>query len=484
MKPWDRQRSKLAVEIAAETVKWAVAVETGGEFRVAEAGVFPALPGPALAERFARLLRKHRVRPEDVVACVPRSQVTARNLELPSTVPAEIRKIVDLQAVKQTPYSADEVLYDYYVLKAFREGYSSVMLVVAHRSVINEHLRRLQEAGLRPGSVTLTTECAAAWARGAPEGQAEGIVAALDVDAHEADFFIAQGGQLLFTQPLSVGAERMAGDAAAWKGKLLAEMARALQIYRSEEIAREPSVLAVTGASEALRPYLAELAQATGLPVKEVAVPERQRAAFGDVPADGASFTAVLGLAEHPAERPPINLYPQELLLKSSLVEKGRSLMLTGVLALALCLTVVASFAGHYYRRQGYLRWLEQQTAFTEAEAQASRRAKAAIGQVVELRGANARVFEAVRLVRRSMPQAVYLTEMNIVRDRRLQLTGRAESMGAVFEFMNALKTHALFSELETKRLTKRMVNNQEVVDFEIVSRLQEAARGPGGTRP
>lgn len=469
-----KKRQRLMVEMASGRLKWAVADVQGSSSTLAALGVINL--SDTAAEELYALCKKYKIGPTDVTACVQRKQVTVRILELPSVDPDEIRKIIDLQAVKQTPYAPDEIVFDYYVLKSCREGYSSVLVMIVHREVLNAQLVILHKAGLRPGVITLATEAAAFRVKGQLGIGEEEVFAVIDVDGSDSDFYVCQGGRVFFTQNLSVGSEKLATDPGEAATRLVDELARSYQIYRSEEIAKEPARLILAGAAQELVSAAAKITAATNIPVDEQPLPAGTEGFFTDASVENAaawnkslSFNAVMGLSMRTA-KPPVNFVPQEILIKASLVEKSRNLFVTGILSFSIFLTLLAWFMARYFDKVNYLHWLEQKSQATASSADLVALHRAHIKDVLYMHQASGRFFEEIQHIIRSVPNDIYLTEMNWTRDNRLVLQGRAETMTGAFNFVNSIKANSDFQSVDTKRLNKRIVDNKEVVDFEIES--------------
>ena len=473
-----KKQQTFIVEIGTHWIKWVLTKNKAHTQTVMDLGAFLVSENESAAiEKIAALVKKYKIQSEEVITCLPRYQVTVRNLELPSTQTAEIKKIIDLQAVKQTPYTADEIVFDYYFLRAYREGYSSVMLVIAHRQVVNTHLKFMEDAGLKSPRITLSTASSASWVWQAVKPAApDHAIAVLDVDSGHTDFFICQHSHLIFTQNLSVGSEKFKNDPVASEEKLLAEVSRSLQIYRSEEIAKDPSGMVLTGASLILRPLIDKLTALTGLKVQECPVSASAQRLL-EVSQENKelihklSLTAVIGLAE--CTKPPlINLVPQERLLKESLVEKSKHLLVTGVLCISIFLVILGTLAEGFYKKQTYLKWLDQQLIQTQPKSDEVRFVCDRIKVILGLHDSSLRLFQELGHIHDQLPKEIYLTELNLVRDNHMEIQGRAESMTAALDFVNNLKKNSLFKETDAKRLTKRIVNTSEVVDFEIDSQL------------
>ena len=95
---------------------------------------------------------------ESVLISIPRNLVTVRNLQLPTTDPRELEEMVNLQAVKQTPFLKEEIIADYHVVRSSPEGFTDVILVTTHRSVPNSNLNTLDEANLQAEGVRLSSQ--------------------------------------------------------------------------------------------------------------------------------------------------------------------------------------------------------------------------------------------------------------------------------------------------------------------------------------
>ena len=463
----------LAIETADGYLKWLVARRTPQGPLVLEAGIFKLSSEKIKAsEKISDLIKKYKINSHDIISCIPRRQVTTRSLEVPSTDLVEVKKIVDLQAIKQTPYSADEVVHDFYALPPNRVGYSNVMLVVAHREVVNAHMSALETVGLKSSRMLLATQGSVAWLTSQGDAKAaKQVSAVLDVDIAHTDFFVHEGDHLLFSRSLSVGAENFIGPGAIEaKEKFFGDLLRTCQIYRSESFSKEPQALVLTGAYEGLRSEFNRIEAETHLQVKEGPRPETLKFELkGDAPQELFSLIALLGstLAD---KQKSISLVPQEVVMREDVIEKGRQLMVTGVFAMSIFLLVISLFASRFYQKKSYLKWLDQKIATTSPEAGRVDGLRKSVKYAEVIQEGNKRVLKALAQVHEKIPNQIYLTLINCTKDGHFQMQGRADSITDVFSFSEQLKASLLFRDLEAKRLTKRIVDNHEVVDFEIDS--------------
>src|SRR5205823_5067615 len=111
--------------------------------------------------------------------------LTTRILALPSVDPREIKDIVELQAVKQTPYTREEITSGFYRLESDASGYSRILLAIAHRDTPTRYFRIAELAGLLADRITVSVEGVEAWfqmAMSREQPDAAKIVLLLDVN--------------------------------------------------------------------------------------------------------------------------------------------------------------------------------------------------------------------------------------------------------------------------------------------------------------
>lgn len=75
------------------------------------------------------------------IIVVPRHLAIVRFIDIPSLIDDEIEKMVEFQAIKEIPYSKEDMIFSYRNLGSYKDGFSCIMLVIAKREMIYEMLR-------------------------------------------------------------------------------------------------------------------------------------------------------------------------------------------------------------------------------------------------------------------------------------------------------------------------------------------------------
>lgn len=152
----------LAIEISSRAAKLMEA--DLAPLRIARVrAVTVAEPSPDGLGALKALLDVAPVTGREVGLAIGREAFTLRTLELPSRDPKEIASMLELQLGKLTPYPRAEIFFAWSLIGAFREGYTTVLLAVGRKALIDGALALLAAKGARALWIGISTEGLAAW---------------------------------------------------------------------------------------------------------------------------------------------------------------------------------------------------------------------------------------------------------------------------------------------------------------------------------
>ena len=292
------------------------------------------------AEKFAKV---------PVIGCLPRDAVNIRMLDLPSTDPAEIADMIDLQAGKLTPYSKSEIVSDYRIVGSTRNGYTKVMLAIVQRSVLREHYYVLEDTGIDVGVMTVSSEGILGWMACDSNGVTKaGGVAVLDIDATFSDLTVFVDGQLAFTRCVRIGADQLMSDPEQWRDKLAQEVKHAVESCHNELPGLQLGSVYVVGAGHNIDGIVQHMGaeldiHAVEIDSMECAIKKPTRPSVSDPVYHGVSLTTLLGMGLDP-DAIEFNMIPDSVSLRRNLVVGANDLSRFAVLLMAL-LAVSSLFA-------------------------------------------------------------------------------------------------------------------------------------------
>jgi general secretion pathway protein L len=119
-----------------------------------ELGRYPltAIDGPALEPR---AVRKLTGRVKEVILCLPRDKVLVKTFSLPLATAENLREVLGFEMDRQTPFSVEQVYYDYFVAAADPKARRlDIIMLLTPRRFLDDLLEKLVAAGLLPDRAT------------------------------------------------------------------------------------------------------------------------------------------------------------------------------------------------------------------------------------------------------------------------------------------------------------------------------------------
>ncbi|MEA3328976.1 MAG: pilus assembly protein PilM [Candidatus Omnitrophota bacterium] len=439
-----------------------------------------SLSDQALIKIITELSKELKINPDILVVSVPYHLVAVRNLELPSTDLTEIKDMVELQIGKQTPFSRDEIVYDYQVLGTNREGYSGVISAIVQREIIERYFRILEGAGFKAEGrkMALSSEGLVDWARFVykqPEAGKPYVL--IDVNHTASDFEVILNDKLIYSRSISLGFLQFEQDFGRWQEKFVEEVKHSIYAYQNEMLDKEISQILISGAEPLVKGLNADiLKERLGLGVGVIAPFKSIPLAGGtltvrDAGTKGVSVSALLGLAlAYP--RQEINFIPQELRIEKKLKEKGRDLYFLGIYLILILVIVSSIFLGRMHNKERYLSRLKQEVSGTRA------RVEKLTNMITEVKIIKDRLTTEGILVRfiyeihKAVSPDVHLASIRFDGKDHLTIRGVSKTMSEIFNFVSALEDSRCFRNVKTKYATKHKVKNKEMANFEIICPL------------
>ncbi len=258
-----------------------------------------------LKEKLAGLMARLPRRPVSIAAGLPRRVVTMRSVNMPAVGDEELKGILDYEVERHVPFPPEEVRYDFQVLERDAEK-ATVLLAAARKDEIDRRLALLQEAGIKPTALGVSTFASVNTLLYNQERGAEPLSAIIDLRDGEAELGLAQKGILRSARYVTLGQSAPLDVLVPEIFALLAP----LEVNGGQRVGR----ISVSGTGAGRGDLLHHLAERTGL-ATEFLHPFRRINAHGVDPQVAHSLGAAVGLALHGLVPLPldIDLLPKEL---------------------------------------------------------------------------------------------------------------------------------------------------------------------------
>jgi len=476
------RRPAVAVEVGGDWIKIAKCKLSFGGTALASLDCLPLSSEAAAGDELVRALATAKCRTKGVTICLPRQLVTLRMLQIPSTDPDEISKIVHLQAGRQTPYSSDEVVSAYRLVGTNAEGYSKVMLAIARRRLVMERLEAIARAGGTVDGVAVASEGVAnLLARQCTPKPGEPPTAIVNLDTTAAELLILAPDGIVFSKSLLIGSRQLAEDTDRWQGEFVAEIVAGLEQFGQENPAGgAPRRLVLLGAEELPQVAMAlksacQLELVGGEQLAAIRGGKRARLPHGT----RLSAAAVVGCSLDP-EKLGIDLLPPEIRLGRVMARRRNQLNLMGLLALFIVTLLSALLVMRYYEEFLTLGTLKQQIGFVRPVAARVEERKARLAAVNNRLDARGTPLAMLAEIHRVTPSQIQLTSVRLGANQEISLRGRGDAMSNVFEYVKALEESPLFQGVEPTYTSAKRVNLEEFAEFAIAARYQPPDPLPG----
>ena len=413
-------------------LEWTTLAEGKGGWRVvAQREVADAAPAPAVV-RAHRAAWKGRV-----ILAVPSAQTLLRVLSLPSTDPAELRGMAELQLDKFSPFPAEQMLTSVETLGQDDKS-SRVLVAVAQRERMDALGAPWLQAGYLPDSVDV--DLLAWWHLvGARAPQAAGCDVLLLLRPVGVDLVATQAGEPVLFRSLDATGEGASGLSGA---DLLEEINYTLINLETEGDVAKPR-FTVWSAADAPPEWRAALQQLPGEPPEFHELQELPRLSEGLArrAAQSAGRSINLAPADWAASR------------RQRQMQRGVTLLaavLTGVWLLGLAVLLGGS-QWQRYRVAGLTATLRNLEKPAERVGEQLKRAETLEQYADHSRSA----LEVLREISQRLPSGVKLTSFIYRKNNSVALRGEADAPEMIYGLLRDLEQCKLFAQVKAEGITR-----------------------------
>lgn len=484
----ERIISRLRIRRSAKGVEVIGFDQTRGEWPVQDG---------ALAQALKEFAEKHHLDEDTVYSVLPRHDMTARILELPSQDPKELDNMVQLSAEEFVPFPIEELALDQCVLEELPDGQARVLAVFAHKDVVETHIAILQQAHIELEQVYVSTAClASAAATGGPK---ENSFALVNLAPGGLEIVVIKDGRLAYGRAVASmqewEMEETAGEEAI--EELAVETRASLTAYRRESEMGE-GVGAVYLCSEFadVAPPCDTLHHELGQECAPAGFARDLVAHGGDMlegtpgPGSAAGYpvypVVMLGAALIAQGRGRVNIHllPRSVIEARQRVGVRRTLIRFAAAAAALVAAAVGLYAEAVYQRSAYVRQLNARIEEIRPHAMgilSKQKQLRILQRQVERSGGAVELLAALCDL---FPEAgVNISRFLFIHNDRIELCGRAKTRPELEKLVEDIlqagkSTLEQFSRAQRVYETQVMEHKEKILEFKIVMPFPETEAG------
>ncbi|MBF0571683.1 MAG: pilus assembly protein PilM [Candidatus Omnitrophica bacterium] len=469
----------LTISINEGVIKIAQASSSGSLYKAARAS-YIANSGVDEAAKTLKSLLTPFNRTIPVICVIPASAATAKNIEVPSNDPEEIKSIINLQASRHTPYSREEVLISYINLGMNASNNTSILLVIVHRDIVKERISILEKSGLDVDKILFVPESQARFYAKALNLKKEASpVGVIDFSLHATTYIVISKGSLLFVRHIPIGIKAILEGVDA-TARLRDELMKSMDAFAQEGGREAPNSYTVTTAHESVGNILSVLKDTLHIGFQVNAflnfikgpmdVKKKLQSDFGD-----DSFLDVIAPAST-AVKCEINLMPEEMILKKTVERQSKEASKSGVAAIIIMLLVGVMIMSNIYFKDTYLnKNLREQFAPQKAQVQALQEQMNKVKLVRGFIKGRMVSLDIIHELYDITPNTIYLNNIVVDDQGTVTIDGISDSMSQVFSYVKSLDDSAMFKDAKTKSTSTKKDNGKDVASFEIEFKLNSS---------
>lgn len=402
-----------------------------------------------------------------------RDAFSLQRLELPSMDAKEIGSMLELQLGKLTPYPRADILAAWALIGSFREGYTSVLLAIARKTLVDEVLRVLKGKGLSPLWMGVSTEGLAAWRtkqRSTHPATTPGqLTAIIDVDATSTDCALLDDERLVFAHSVPIGVEQLQASAPTQQ-RWLGELGRLPRILLHEVVKGQIGRGVVTGLPDALRPLAEQLRAQWAVEVEVVDA----LSVFATRPEGlGAqrlpvSFAALAGMLAS-GQPPHIDLIPHELRVSQALQLRAKQLARCSMSLVAIIILVAVLHVERIMMLRQYLATLQQRLSTVEQAAQQVTHEQHVMEEARHWLDPSRSALELLRAVASSVEAGMTVSQVSFAEGGSLKVRGMAEAVQLPYTFVDRLRQQPTALTAAGCYVANAKATGNRGVEFEVV---------------
>ncbi len=431
-----------------------------------------------ITEALAKMISSKDVDSENLTLIIPRRIAILKQLFLPSQNEEEIQRMIALQIHNQIPFTKEEIIFDYSILKRENSGYTRILVVVVRKEDIFRYMRIFNKIGLHPHKVGLSSFGVINWfyfqmGRLKKIDPQPCVIVNLDEETSEICF--CQDQLVFFSRSINMGVKDLVKENGG--ETLIEQIGLSLGSYKKEQWGDDIKKLIIISYPNKFESLIEHLKKYYRLAVESFSP-------LDDLPCEknfdlkilgnqeGLSFIENLGFLSEDMGR-QINLLPRELISTKRLKIRRK---VTANFLLSLILTFIlgiASLGVGIYRESAYLKKIETQIEEIKIKTEKAREYIQFLQFARQQTEERILIADIIKELYRLTPNEVSFRSLQIDHSGVLLIEGSLETGASINQFQSQLVGSPFFKEVALQYATKRMRFNKEYTEFKIVCKLR-----------
>lgn len=422
------------------------------------------------------IIQSENIRTSNLSVLISRDRVMLKYMKLPSSNKDELDSMISFEVAKQIPYSVEEVVYDYKIISSDSQGYSNVIIAIAHNKEI-EKIRNLFKFVTKVSfSLRLSSEALYNWyIKIYPDYEKSKRVCILDVDADSTEIVVIFNEEVEFTRTISIGSLVLGTTISQdilQAARFIEELRRSIDIFLKQKGNDEEKIdeCLITGAVSIKDNLTLVIEKELGLKSSYVNFLATMPIAEYALGHEGVpEYISVCSLCASLFINNGMNLIPKEARKREEFHLKAKKVLFSTAVLTIIALTFFGFFCVKLYQRRIFLERLTDmykkiapQASIVEEKTRKLNIVKASFKEGVSS-------LDVIYSLYKIIPSNITLVDFDYDSEKMLaSFRGTAPSMADVLKLNSLLEGSGKFKNVESRSLSERRLSGILVIDFQI----------------
>ncbi len=425
--------------------------------------------------------KTNKISINNLVISLPHYLTFQRYLSLPSTDPVEIRKMVNYQLPDLTPYTKEEITFDYHLISE-KGGYSKLLLVIARQKEVSDYLSPLHTLGLEPEMLQLSSAALANWFLYNFEPlSSDAITSLIDFNPDYLDIIFLKGKNLIGNRSIRIK------DKEDLSSVLLSELNQGLLLIKENLSKGNLGQIFLCGEKRNQKEISRDLENSFKVrveildPLGKIGLSEELKKEEERIKEE-RGLPRILGQALSMIEVPEfqpvtLNLLPIEEKKKKEFQTKQRLFFKKVFLVLIIFFLLLVNLSFKLYKREREARLIIREIKRIKPLASRIQRERKRLVALNEELGGDSDSLDILAELYQITPKSVLLSTFSLETGKVLILRGEAQELSVVFDYVSILENSPSLENIRVNYATRRRVGQKEVVNFELYCHLGQTRK-------
>lgn len=424
---------------------------------------------------FRSFLSNKNISSDTFTLMLPRRVFIVKHFLLPSVKDPEIKKMISLQLVGKIPYSLDDIIYDFRIIKKEKTGFSKVLVFIVHKEIVGMYLHLAKSQGVDLHKITVSSVGLEGWLNYQDiknKKYASGAVVLINVDYLHTEICFFVEKTLVYTRNVNFGSRDMRENPEG----LLDQLTLSLTSYKNEQLGDPINKIIIVSCGSEVDFLKEEISRKLRIDVEiryffeNVTVSKKiDEKNFKDL--QGCCLAAPIGILFGTKDN-VMNFTPKEVFEVKKTQDTKKSIFVLAILIFLVMFTLSGFLFLDMEKGNNEVKYLKEKLKELKPEINQINEKRELVDFLSDKISNRVILLEVVDELNSNTPDGISFKTLKFQSDSVFVISGFAKSRDLVNSFQDNLVKAGMFEKVQLKFATQRKIFNTDLIDFQITTSI------------